>query len=97
MSKRWSSSSQVPACAWEVLLFGTSTGARIFSVLSKEDERSVNTIKDHEVRAEMGMTKISLHWELGRGIKRVFAMQGHAVRSLLRFDVFCNPGWRWFA
>ena len=29
-----------------------------FSVLSKEDERSVNTIKDHEVRAEMGMTKI---------------------------------------
>ena len=76
MSKRWSSSSQVPACAWEVLLFGTSTGARIFSVLSKEDERSVNTIKDHEVRAEMGMTKIFPTLGTGKRDKKGFCNAG---------------------
>ena len=68
-----------------------------FSVLSKEDERSVNTIKDYEVRAEMGMTKIFPTLGTGKRDKKGFAMKGHAVGSLLRFDVFCNPGWRWSA
>ena len=47
-----------------------------FAVLSKEDERSVNTIKDHEVRAEMVMTKNFPTLGTGKRDKKGFCNAG---------------------
>ena len=61
---------------------------------------SVNTIRDQRSqKAEMGMTNIFPTLGTGKRDKKCFlqcrvAMGRAVLRSLLRFDVFCYPGWR---
>ena len=103
MFKRWSSSLQAIDCAWEVVGDDKSlVNQQVLYFLGSFQRRRNEFKYPRSLRWEGNPTYQNYpctgNWELGRAIKRVFAMQDHAVpRSLLRFHVFCSPGWRWSA